>query len=310
MMRRMFSGLLFVVITGLLWMLIAIIMSRAVRKSLDPVAFLAISGTLASIGSWIVVADWDVLLAGNVPRLNELIIVIIAGGILGSAGSILMLQAMNAGHQAASWTISQSAMIIPFLWGTLVWQTPIVTTGWIGAGLIVLSVILLGRSKRHHEEGPVSPRWLIMVLSSFALMGVGQIFCSLPSQWLDWKDEAQLRVPLYQTMNAIPQVILALSLKRRVERRNLGIALVLAVLLAIVAQVSQVTIFRGLDRLGDANLLAIAYPLATGVCVVGFALYSGFVMKERFTSSTTGGVILGMAGLALLALNDLMKPGV
>lgn len=303
----MFSGIALAIATGLLWTVIAAIMSRAVQAKLNAIAFLALSGTIASAGCWIFILKWDVLQSGGVPRLADLIIIMVIAGILSGIGSVLMLLSMGAGHQAASWTISQSSMVIPFLWGTLVWKDPIKANGWIGMALIILSVVLLGLSKKHGEEGSINLRWLTLALSAFTILGVTQTMCSYPSQWPGWSDEARLRVPLYQTINTIPQIVLVFTHRARIEKSSIPLAVLLAAGLALTAVIGQLTIFSSLDFLGEVNLVSITYPLAVGVCVLGFALYSGFVLRERFTHPTRLGLLAGVIGLLLLSIKDLMN---
>jgi multidrug transporter EmrE-like cation transporter len=62
-----------------------------------------------------------------------------------------------------------------------------------------------------------------------------------------------------------------------------------------------VLLFKGIDLMSRAGLLAVSYPLAVGVCIVSFSIYSAISLKENFDTRDILATILGIAGIAALA---------
>lgn len=116
-------GLTLILLTGLVWGAIGILMGVVARRRLDIFVFTAAGTLLGSVAAWVVFPQWTVLLEGQIPRGSSLILFLSIAGIAGVCGMLCLQKAMIAG--AVAWTVGQSAMVIPFLWGVLFLGEPL-----------------------------------------------------------------------------------------------------------------------------------------------------------------------------------------
>ena len=132
---------------------------------------------------------------------------------------------------------------------------------------------------------------------TFVLLGGVQVLASIPSHWKGWTDVAGLRTPAYLTGASLGYLCTRLS-----RKDSKGQAVWRwAVPYAIGVVVGLVTIFAALDRMGQFDRVALAYPLAIGVCIAGFAIYTALVLRERSVLSLSG-IAAAVAGIALLSM--------
>ena len=57
-----------------------------------------------------------------------------------------------------------------------------------------------------------------------------------------------------------------------------------------------------MDLLKTSGLLPVVYPLAIGISIIGVALYSGVVLKEKFKVGQLVGIFIGITGIILISL--------
>ena len=107
-------------VTGLLWGWVGIIFSTAITKKFDFYAFMLISSLFNVIGAWVLIPDYAAVAAGNLSSIALLVMIMAGVALLGSAGFLIMRNAMNnGGHHGIIWAIAQSAMVIPFIAGSV-----------------------------------------------------------------------------------------------------------------------------------------------------------------------------------------------
>lgn len=240
---------------------------------------------------------WQTVLERMPPRCGELILVLALSGLMQALGFWLMQRAMRNGPHALIWTLGQLALVVPFLANVLLWNEPMGLQRFAGLVLIALGVYLCGKSK---EEGsPTSvqakSRWVIPTFLAFACIGTSLSLCTLPSHWSDWEDSARLRVPLLMAFTCLGYLGLR-GLAPRRERRNLWgySAASAAGTLAGCA-----ILFVAMDRLEPVRMVALAYPVALGICIVLFALYGRFVLAEPLSRV---GLAAAVSGLILISI--------
>ncbi|MCF7854143.1 MAG: DMT family transporter [Candidatus Pacebacteria bacterium] len=296
---RMYHAIALNIVLGLLWATLGIIMSSVARRGESILFFYAVGSLLVALAGWTVVVDWEVLLAGDAPRLGNLLLAVaIAGGVNGLA-QFLMVSTMRRGHQGVTWAIGQSAMVIPFVASVIIWHEEAPMHRWLGITLLVTAIMLMGW-RRNHEKAELSsdPAWFWFALLTLCVIGTSQVAAGIPSRWPDWSDAANLRMPVFVTAGAFVHSTVLMARRMKVS----GGAVKLALPWAGVAVVAYLILFKCLDWMGEYGLVGIVYPIGIGTCIVAFSLYSGLRLREKFTPAICVGLVLAVAGIALIAL--------
>lgn len=158
----MIEGFLLSLGTGLCWAAIGGVFSRVARAGYQILRFqlLGMAGvTLLSWAVWLVTyylaaRTHPVNLITHLPALIWLMA--LAGAENALAMNLLMLT-MRRGHQAASYSIGQSAMLLPFLAGVLIWRDPLHPLNILGVGMCVAGIVLFGNRKQEPGKASATP---------------------------------------------------------------------------------------------------------------------------------------------------------
>ncbi|MBN1349454.1 EamA family transporter [candidate division KSB1 bacterium] len=297
----MLQGLLFIVLTGILWSIVGIVFGYIARKRFDFIAVMGISTPFNALMTWLFVADHQQLFNDGVSRTPELILVMVLSGIISVIAFIIMQQAMRIGHHGIIWTISQSAMVIPYLFGVLVFGESVPLLKGLGMLVILSSFVLLGIGKNsarlvHGAEAGTS--WFILALVAFLLLGIHQSLTTLPTYWHNWQDSARLRIPLIYSGLALGYLTLMFLGRRIANRRELWLALILSA----VGIPSNLMLYRGMDLLRQVNMVSISYPLALGITIASFVLYNLCIVREPTSKISLIGLVATVSGLVLISV--------
>ena len=293
----MLTGLLLCIGTGLLWTLIGILFTRISKSQDHPLTYMASALFFTALWAWLFTANWYTLGSGSIPALEAFLPIIILAGALNSAYSIFMLYAMRRGHNAVTWTIGQSAMVVPFLASLVFWHDRVIWNGSLGVGIIFFSILILGFGRSREEKSGRDYVWLVLAICTFLCVGISQTLFTIPSRWQGWTDAASLRIPVSTLAGFLLQAGILLRLRKFPGRQ----ALLTGFFQSIISIVGQRMLFAGMDILGSYGMVSVVYPLSVGVCIVGVSLYSLLIMKERFKITEVSGIAAGLAGIILIS---------
>ncbi len=293
------SGILFTILTAVLWSGIAAGYRKAGKTQTSLLSLgLIISCMVTTISFLIALPS---LYSGfNRERLVPMAVMMAVSGMTSQCAMIMMARAMNIGHSAITWVITQSAIAISFLY-TIVFlnQTAQIhhTTGLV---LLMLSFVLHARKKKNDSRvsSGSSIHWLFLTILSFCFIGASQCLILTISSWKDMGAEVHLRIPISFFAAACLFAILCIARKTAPDRGTLKFGIPMA---AIVSG-GQFTLFIAADRLSAVNLSSIVFPVAIGGSILGFSLVSRFILKERFTKRTWAGIVLNTIAIILLAI--------
>ncbi|HEX9973309.1 MAG TPA: hypothetical protein VGD14_14650 [bacterium] len=296
----MIEGMLLITLTGLIWCANGIIFSYAARRSLDFVAIMVIATFIGALLSWVFMSKPQMILNGTASRFGDLALVMLSSGIIGTIGVIIMQKAMRSGHHGIVWTISQFALIVPFLFGVIVFHEPTTLLKNIGILCVMASFLAFGsgQSRSNHQADKSVLFWFPMTLLAFVILGIHQSITLIPGYWKNWQDVANVRGALINT-GFFMSYLIALIFSRRLPNRE---ALKLGLLSGIFVFISPITLFGSMDLLAKANMLSMVYPLAVGTCIIAFIIYSALFLKEKSSFTTLAGIGAGIAGLMLISL--------
>ena len=295
----MSEGLFFCFLTSFFTTAVAISLSYIARKRLDVVAVMTVASVIIAGSLWLFRTDFSYF--NQTRRLGELIIVMLLAGAFTTSAAMVGQRAMRSGHHGIVWIISQSAIVLSFLFGTF-WMAEPVTPRKLGGMLVVVfSFVLIGVNKStgtSRESESRRMNWKIWAFLNFFLVGSFQILSALPSYWPAWTDPAQLRPALGNTGMAMSYLVLMLVQRRFPGRREL----LLGLGIAVVALPITVTQYMALDALAVVNRVSLAFPLIIGVSMVLFLTYSLFFLKEPTSRGSLIGLATAIAGIVLLSI--------
>lgn len=297
--KIMFKGIILITLTGLIWCGNGIIFSYAARKSLDFIVIMVISTFWGAALSWLFISKPQMILNGTASRWGELAMIMLSSGIIGTIGVIVMQNAMRKGHHGMVWTISQFALIVPFLFGVIIFHEPTTLMKNIGIFCVAASFVAfgLGQSRFHQSANKTFVIWFPMSLLAFSILGIHQSLTLIPGYWRNWEDSANLRGALINTGCFVSYLIVLIFSIRLPNRDEIKLGL----LSGIFVFTSPIILFRSMDLLAKANMLAMVYPMTVGVCIIAFVIYSALFLKEKLSVSTLAGIGAGIAGLMLIS---------
>ena len=292
----MFWGIVFSVIAGIAWCWVGIVTSQIVKRDLDFLTCSVQAALLAGLGSAIFVMRWRNVLDGLPPRTGDLVLVLAISGLMQALGFWLMQRAMRGGPHALIWTVGQLALVLPFLANVLFWCEPMGWRRFAGLALIAGGVYLLGRAKGGSTSTTqAKSHWVLPTFLAFICIGTSLALCTLPSHWPDWEDSARLRVPLLMAFTCLGYLGLR-GLAPRRERRNLW---GYSAASAAGTLVGCAILFVAMDRFEPVRMIALAYPIALGVCIVLFSIYGRAVLAEPLSRI---GLATAVTGLILISV--------
>jgi drug/metabolite transporter (DMT)-like permease len=246
-----------------------------------------------------IVPDYRMLANGLPPGGWTLMGVMLAAGVVNAFGILALQRAMRKGHHGITWAIGQSAMIVPFLAGVLIFGEPPAAVRLAGVGAVLASLAAFGYAREDGARGrPPSKSWswFLMALAALGILGVQQSLTSLPSHMPALTDTARLRIPFMFLGNAA----IILALWRRDGGRPSRLTLALALVGVVIGVPGSLALIRGLDLLAGGSMASLAFPVAVGSCVLSFAAYSALVLRETFTRWHVAGMAVGLTGMILL----------
>lgn len=292
--------IIIVIIIGLMWATVGVIFSKIAKNSIDFINFMTCSTLITSITTWIILPKYHVLTTPP-PQITALIIVMFLTGMISAFGMTAMHRGMQMGHHGVTWVIGQSALVIPFILGILIWGDKVRLINIIGLLAIITELILLGagdNSGDQQTDKKNGGQWLLISLLSLLFLGIQQTTSSIPSRWINWHDTANLRLPIYMIGSFSGYAIVGLWQKKSI---NFSIWRP-AILLSLIIIISNLLLFKALDIFASNSRAALVYPLAIGICTSAFAIYSIAIIKEKTSIAHIVGIILGCAGIILIAL--------
>ena len=296
----MVLGVLYAVAAGLMWAAGGALLSRVVRRGKDPIAFVALSSFVTVPALWLLVPDYDVIGSGEIPRLSELILFMALGGLSVGLAQLALQAAMKRGHHGATWTINNASLVIPFVFGVAFWADQPGLSNIVGVGMILGALMCLGLATERDEHtgrSTLQVGWFVLAMTAFVLTGLEQIAKSVPSQWANWEDVARLRAPL--TLSASALVLQTVAIVGRRYTRDAPWKEAIAMGCLMVP--SHFLVYLALDAFAAQELTGLGYPMAVCACLLGFAVYSVVILRERLTRLRAVGLAMGIVGVVLVA---------
>ena len=293
-------GYIMIFVIGACWCSVGVVFSRLAKNKIDSVSFMALSSIITTIVAFAILPKYDLLI--NEPSMDyyRAVVPTLGVGIATVLGVIAMNKAMRMGHHGATWALVQSALIVPFLFGVIVWGDSITVLNIAGLIIILISIVLFGIAKQDNETNHNinNFKWILISLSCLLFFGTQQTLMTLPSRWKNWSDVAALRVPFIQIGAMIGYNLLLIFQQKKFNFKVWKLASILTFFMIG----SQLLLFKTLDLFAASAKAAIVFPMGIGVSMILFSLYSFLIIKEKATMYHVLGISIGIAGIIFVAL--------
>ena len=296
------GGFFLVTAAGLCWIGLGISVSMCAARGWN---FNIVQG-LNYLGSVMLCA---LLLAGSGPRgsFNMLFgwgfLLSCLAGIANFFAYVLVARAMRKGPNGLVWGIMQAGMIGSFLMGVIFFGEPAAPLRLAGLGLILSGVLMMGMSR----DGGVSwqgRQWMLPSLGAFLLVMVTHCCSALPSYLAGVSPAGGIvRTMGLYSGGAIGFALV--TLPEMIRRRNWGGRgewISAGILMLLNTSASVFFFYRGLDLLAKRGCGGLGYPLAIGVCITGFSLYSLLILKEKIARPGLIGLGAVCIGIIIIAI--------
>ena len=294
-MLSYFGGFFLVFIAGFFWIGIGIAVSKCSARGWD---YNIVQG-MTYLGSSLVCA---LILVGKSIGSGDTgfsefgFIMSALGGFANFYNYVFTAKAMQKGPNGLVWGMMQSGMIGAFLMGVLFFGERPAWFQVIGLLLVLGGVLVMGLAKDRKSTGQ-GKSWVIMSLCAFLFCIVTQCCCTLPSYFPKLGENSALSRTLGVYVGGVIGFAFT-TLPGMIRKRNFGgwgEWTTAGILVLSNTSASLFFFYRGLDLLVKNGCAGLGYPLAIGVCVIGFSFYSLLVLKEKFAR-------LGLAGLGAVCL--------
>lgn len=289
----MLTGFLLAVFTGLTWCAIGIVLSRCARNDFDAVTYSVIQGAGSALFTFLCyvrLADFELRAA------LPLILLILGAGTINGAAQAVVKNAMGKGNHGPVWAISQSALILPFIFSFFVFRESGSVFQWLGTGLIVFGIILPVAGEFRKAGG-----WFLPAFAAFLMFGVCQIFYLYPSRDPVFADPSHLRPTLVCLGNLTGWSFVGI-LRRKPLRFSKGVVIT-GIGMALLSVVSLKAFFESLDILTRNGLGGIGIPLVVGSNIAFFAFYALLILREKNKPRDWAGLGAVLAGILCVAVN-------
>ena len=289
---------------GFSWALTGVVMSDAPRKKCDPALLLLVSSAVSGIIS---LTGWALLWNDAL----SLRVMLAAGAcyFVASAVNYCMLQlmsyAMQRGPNGVIWSFIQAALIFPFLTGVVFFNNRLTVWRLLGLVLLLLALALLGLGKDNKVKGK---GWKKPTAAAFFMAGLTLSLNSLPSYFPEARLLNSMGRTFFSCAGSLTAALFYCYPKYRVRpTAEILTELKKPILWKYVFTLklfglicAYLLLYPGLDRMAKAGAGCVSYPLVVGACIVGFNLYSLFVLREKWTFFQASGTVLCIAGECLL----------
>lgn len=301
----MFFGIFALIVVGLSWTLVGGIMGAAPKKKVDP-ALIQLGGALVSVLAGAIIFT----LTGGAGMQGDFTagsfwtcLAYCCTGILNCIMLLMMSKAMQNGPNGVIWTIIQSAMIFPFLMGVIFFGVEAKLIRIFGLLLILGGLALSGYAKDNSTSG--SGKWRMITFGAFLLTGVVQCLANIPSYFETARNLSPIIRSISSSTGGFLAAFIILTKGGKLKTwghqfRSKWLWIFIGSLQFFGLIFAYLLHYPGMDAMAKHGIGAASYPLLVASCMVGFFIYSKFIMREKNTPAQYGALVGCLLGIILI----------
>ena len=253
----------------------------------------ALTGSLFGAASLFCLAA--LLLTGQpLNASTPLVLLAIGGGVGGGIAYFFFLSALKIGPYALSISIYTMAFLIPVAFSIIVWDRPLTLSVGAGIALIAVGIILIsasGASGKGQAKG-VWLKWLILLGAAFILTAIPQIAQAAAARL----GAINLWFFLFLTFLSGGVAFGIFFLVKGIKPAK-G-AVLFGALAAAGSVAGNLFTLKALARLPEP----VVFPISLSGPIIGAVLLSILFFKEKTKPLGYLGILIGLAGIIILAL--------
>ncbi|MBO7146282.1 MAG: hypothetical protein J6W81_00855 [Lentisphaeria bacterium] len=303
----MWLGFLLVSLAGICWVGTGIVVSTSAKRGVNYNIVQLISGLIL-----IPVAFVWLFLQGGLKSSPKTCLLVFAacfaGGVCNYFNYLLAEAAMKRGPNGLVWGIMQSGLIGTFLMGVFGFGEKASCIGWFSLFLTVSGLILSGLKKKKGVETGEKPQgfaWLFLSLAAMFFVALTHCFIALPSFLPGGSDTGGAFRQIAISSGTIAAFVVV-TLPGLLKRHEFCVTRYTCFFSGIVALITVfanlIFFFHGIDLLASGGCGGLGYPVAIGVCLIGFSVYSLCILREKLAKAELIGllsIILGIIGMSM-----------
>ena len=301
------NAYLFLVSLGVLWTMVAIVLSEARQRGASVNHFYCFGSTTAVV--LLFLAGHSVGGLNNVfaPAYRPALICFALAALLNGSGQALCMSNLKQGGRALAYSIPQLSFLLPYGCSLLFWKEPLSWTGIAGVMLIAaaLSYLATRRGAENNESSRSSalePKRILIAFVSMILIGSGQILMSSPSRFAA---EAQLSpwsgACILQASNAL--FFLGRSLRSRdATSKQILCSLRAGLLWGLCAAAAYAVLLQTLRLLGEIRQAGLLFPVSNSMTILLFTGFAAIRFREKLSMSQWAAFVAVVAGIFLVKL--------
>ncbi len=298
----MLTGVLLLIITGLLWVTGAGVFRHAIAERLNVVFIAGFAALVCMICCLPVMAFLETPDFPWEAHLLVFVSLFISGGLAITA--LYILNKVRHYHEDAGLLhqVAHLAILGPFLMGIGIFHETLTPSRFVGILLIVAALILLGLKPREERNtsGRSGIRWAAKIIGIIACALSQCAFC-MPSYLNGAEHVGSTFRTFYFCFGALVAVVL-LVMRRPALLESRKCFLPSMLLAFILLLVCGFLVFNGLNRLADSASVAIAFPLIIGCSTAAAYVLRAVFLKAKTRPIQSAGFILAVTGLIAICL--------
>ncbi|HEY5132946.1 MAG TPA: EamA family transporter [Candidatus Krumholzibacteriaceae bacterium] len=217
-----------------------------------------------------------------------------AAGIIYVLGFLLLMAAVARLPLAVPVTVARLSVILPVALSILLWAEKPALLQWLGIGLGLAAVFLLGASfSRSGDVSRAGARAAPLVAALFVVLGLGDVALKAFRETAPDFDRLAFTWILF-TVAAVVTWALAFARRVRFDTRTFGLGL----LLGVPNLFSTVFTLHALRSVSAS----IAFPIINLTVIAGSTLAALAIWKERLRAMSLAGLCVAGCAILLLAL--------
>lgn len=287
----MAEAFLLMLLTGLLWTVVAVLFGRVPPGREEIRAFFALNGAVFTAVAFAARAP-QAAPPAEVLRLAALVVV--PGSAMEAVSAPLLKLAMDRGGQGVAWSIAQSSVVIPFAGSVLFLGAKLAAFHVAGLALMLASLALFAREKGGCAGNDAV--FFRLVFAAFLFSGLGSFVRLVPGHAGFSPETLTWRLPL----QALPGTAFWACLAAR--RWRPGPVWRHSLFAGSASALGALFFYAAADAADKVALTSLVMPVAVGVCIFLFTLWCRIVRHERLSRGGRLAVALDVAGIALLSL--------
>ena len=297
-----FGGFFLVFIAGFFWIGIGIAVSKCSARGWDYNIVQGLTSLGASLVCVVILVEQSIV-TGSSGFSGFGFLMSVLGGFANFYNYVFTAKAMQKGPNGLVWGMMQAGMIGSFLMGVLFFGERPAWFQVLGLLLVLGGVLGMGLAKdrKNFVQGK---SWVLLSLCAFMFCIVTQCCCTLPSYFQRLGENSALSRTLGMYIGGVFGFVFT-TLPGMIRERKFGGRgewITAGILVLLNTSASLFFFYRGLDLLVQSGCAGLGYPLAIGVCVIGFSFYSLLVLKEKFARKGMIGLCAVCLGIIIIAI--------